>query len=69
MPEDVDRTSVGPHGPVEAEIGKDKPVPSQETLPSMLGQTPRQQKRIIVIGAVLWFCVAALVLKSYIFGI
>lgn len=69
MPEDPDRTTVEFHGPAEAEIGKTKPVPLHVTLSYTLGRTPRQQKRTIIIGAVLWACVAVLVLKSYIFGL
>lgn len=54
-------------GPAEAEIGKIKPVPTHPAIPYTIGQTPRQQRRIIIIGAVLWLCVAVLVLKGYLF--
>lgn len=54
-------------GPAEPEIGKIKPVPPHPTIPYTLGQTPAQQQRIIVIGAVLWVAIALLVLKGYIF--
>ena len=69
MPSDPDQPPVEAHGPAEAEIGKIKQVPPHTTLPYTLGQTPEQQKRVILIGAVLWGCVVLLVLKSYVFGI
>ncbi|GEM_PF-2624383 len=58
MPSDPAQSSA------EMENGKTKP-----TLSYTLGQTPEQQKRVILIGAVLWGCVVLLVLKSYMFGV
>lgn len=54
-------------GPDETEIGKIRHVPSHPTVPYTLGQTPRQQNRIIMIGVATWLAIAVLVLKGYIF--
>lgn len=59
--------SVEHRGPAEAEIGKIQPVPTHPAIPYSIGQTPGQQRRVIAIGAVLWLCIAVLVLKGYIF--